>query len=162
MQADESVQCRVELLEVLPAEEMSRLLRAELARCGYDEKDGLLVRRDGDLSVTVDAESGNVTVALMQKVARGDTIEMETEVVTWDDRPRAARPTEDLATLASDFAAEVSRRLEGRLRDVSAELDGIVNRVTILALKQKAASLGQIKELSEDPRTGSLSITVEV
>ena len=37
-----------------------------------------------------------------------------------------------------------------------------VNRITAEALKKKAASLGQIKEMTEDPQSGSLTITVEV
>jgi hypothetical protein len=38
----------------------------------------------------------------------------------------------------------------------------VVNRVTAEALKRKAASLGQIKEMTEDPQAGSLTIVVEV
>jgi hypothetical protein len=42
------------------------------------------------------------------------------------------------------------------------ELDEAVNRATGEALKQKAGQLGQIKEMTEDPQTGSLTIVVEV
>ena len=37
-----------------------------------------------------------------------------------------------------------------------------MNHVTREALKQKAAQLGQIKEMTEDPQSGSLTIKVEV
>ncbi len=37
-----------------------------------------------------------------------------------------------------------------------------VNRVTAEALKEKAAKLGQIKQISEDAQTGSLTIVLEV
>ena len=36
------------------------------------------------------------------------------------------------------------------------------NKVTADALKVKAAQLGQIKEMTEDPQAGSLTIVVEV
>ena len=42
------------------------------------------------------------------------------------------------------------------------ELNEAVNAVTREALKRKAAQLGQIKEMTEDPEAGSLTIKVEV
>jgi len=48
------------------------------------------------------------------------------------------------------------------LGDVRKEMDEVVNRVTAEALKRKAAQLGQIKEMTEDPQAGSLTIVVEV
>jgi hypothetical protein len=56
----------------------------------------------------------------------------------------------------------VTDRLEGQLRDLRQELDQVVNRVTAESLKRKAAQLGQIKEMTEDPQAGSLTIVVEV
>ena len=53
-------------------------------------------------------------------------------------------------------------RLEAQLGDIRKELHQAVNRVTAEALKQKAAQLGQIKEVTEDPQSGSLTIKVEV
>ncbi len=53
-------------------------------------------------------------------------------------------------------------RLEGRLADLKTELDQAVNRVTAEALKRKAASMGRIKEIADDPESGSLTIVVEV
>ena len=46
--------------------------------------------------------------------------------------------------------------------DVRKELGQAINRVTAEALKRKAASIGQIKHMTEDPQSGSLTITVEV
>jgi chromosomal replication initiation ATPase DnaA len=58
--------------------------------------------------------------------------------------------------------AEATKRLEGHLADLRKELNGAVNRVTAEALKRKAAQIGQIKEVTEDPQSGSLTIKVEV
>ena len=52
--------------------------------------------------------------------------------------------------------------LEGALVDLRGELDRVVNRVTAEALKRKASRLGQIKEMTEDPEAGSLTIVLEV
>jgi hypothetical protein len=47
------------------------------------------------------------------------------------------------------------------LRDLKDELDGVVNRVTAAALKQRAAELGQVEEIHEEPN-GGLTIKVRV
>ena len=57
---------------------------------------------------------------------------------------------------------QVTDRLERKLADLRQELDQAVNRATAAALRQKAAQLGQIREMTEDPATGSLTIVVEV
>jgi hypothetical protein len=57
---------------------------------------------------------------------------------------------------------KVTDKLEGKLSDLQAELDQIVNTVTANALKTKAAQMGQIKQIDEDPQSGSMTIIVEV
>ena len=57
---------------------------------------------------------------------------------------------------------EATEQLEGALADVRKELNDAVNAVTREALKRKAAQMGEIKEMSEDPEAGSLTIKVEV
>ncbi len=72
----------------------------------------------------------------------------------------------DLEKKAEQQAAKTQSaatdKLENELRDVQPELNEVVNRVTAEALKQKAAQMGQIKEISEDAESGSLTIKVEV
>jgi hypothetical protein len=63
---------------------------------------------------------------------------------------------------AASLQTKVTDRLEGELNDVRQELDQVVHRVTAEALKRKAAQMGQIKEMTEDPQAGSLTIVVEV
>ena len=62
----------------------------------------------------------------------------------------------------SKLQTKATERLAAALGELEKELSGVINRVTADALKQKAAQLGQIKELTEDPQTGSLTIKVEV
>ncbi len=57
---------------------------------------------------------------------------------------------------------DVTDRLEGKLCDLRSELDQVANRVTAEALKIKAARLGQIKQMTEDAQSGSLTIVLEV
>src|SRR5436305_9439095 len=50
LRAEDSVCSQLELLEVLPPEQMAALLREELKGRGFADKDGQLVRTDGDLT----------------------------------------------------------------------------------------------------------------
>ena len=129
-------------------------------------------RRDG-VVVSVDPICGEVTVA----AALSDRVEAEQEVTgsAWEDAgPRRTSVEDELKKQArkrleqhvedktAGLQTEVTDKLEGQLNDLRQELDQVVNRVTAEALKRKAASMGQIKELTEDAETGNLTIVVEV
>ena len=57
---------------------------------------------------------------------------------------------------------QITDQLEAQLSDLKSELDQAVNRATAEALKQKAAQIGQIKQVTDDIEAGSLTIVVEV
>src|SRR5262249_6019911 len=60
--ANDEVCTQLELLEVLPPEQMADLLRDELKRRRVDDKNGQLVREDDGLTATIDPKTGEVTV----------------------------------------------------------------------------------------------------
>jgi hypothetical protein len=173
IRAEDSVSTQLELLEVLPCEQMAALLREELKRRGFEECEAQLVRTDGDLTTTIDPASGTVTV----KANAEQQVELkgQREGFGYSDfgpgeksvrKVLANQLKDDLSKQAeeeeSKLQAAATKRLEGHLADLQKELNGAVNRVTAEALKQKAAQIGQIKEVTEDPQSGSLTIKVEV
>ncbi|HEX5270574.1 MAG TPA: hypothetical protein VFW33_08820 [Gemmataceae bacterium] len=173
IRAHDRVGTRLELLEVLPPEQMARLLTEELKGRGFEEKNGALVRKREGVTVTVDPTTGSVTVE--SEASHEAALAGEKDGRAYDDLGPSARETQkklreelrqDLEQQADRKAAElqsqVTDRLERELTDLRRELDEVANRVTAAALKQKAAQLGQIKEMTEDPQTGSLTIVVEV
>jgi hypothetical protein len=173
LRAEDSVSTQLELLEVLPPEQMAALLRDELKGRGFEECEGQLVRTDGDLTTTVDAKTGTVTVE-SEKVEEVE-LQGQREGIGYDDfgpgekavrRAMTKQLQDDLAKQAEHeqgkLQTEATKRLEGHLADLRKELNGAVNRVTAEALKRKAAQIGQIKEVTEDPQSGSLTIKVEV
>jgi len=173
IRAEDSVSTQLELLEILPAEQMAELLREELKRRGFEECEGHLVREDGDVATVIDPASGAVTV--QSKAVEDVELQGEREGVAYDDfgpgeksirKGISQQLQEDLARRADreqdKLQAEATKRLEGHLADLQKELNGAVNRVTAEALKQKAAQIGQIKEIAEDQASGSLTIRVEV
>jgi hypothetical protein len=173
LRAHDKVSTQLEVLEILPREQMGELLEKELEDRGFKRKGGNMVRSEGGVTVTVDTREGTVTVQ-----AQGcEEVKLQTEKSDWgydDAGPRAKKIRKDLQAKAhqelekqaqaheANLQSEVTDKLEGQLVDLKQELDQVVNKVTGEALKQKAAQLGQIKELTEDPQTGSMTIVLEV
>lgn len=173
LKAHDKVSTQVEILEILPGEQMAQLLAEELERRGFRRQGKILARSQGGVTVNVDPESGTVTVKA--EAAQQVKVEGQKEGRVYDDmgpsgsRARAALKEELRKELArqvdgreAELQAEVTGRLEASLGDLRKELDQAVNRVTAEALKQKASQLGQIKQVTEDPQAGSLTIVLEV
>lgn len=173
IRAEDRVSTQLEILEVLPCDEMAELLAQELEKRGFERRGDEVVREQDGIRVTVDPKTGTVTVSA--ESAHEVDLEQQKEGRAWDDvGPNAKEVREQLRKQAKDdlekkaeektseLQTEVTDKLEKRLGDLRRELDQAVNRVTAEALKKKAAQIGQIKEMSEDPQTGSLTIVVEV
>lgn len=163
----------LEVLEILPPEQMGELLKKELKEKGFAEEDGKLVRRDGGVTVIIDPKTCEVSVRA--DVSEEATLEVERMAEGYDDVGPGAQEVRERAQkeLAKDLdrkAKERTEKLEGKateqlekkLCDLQPELSEVVNRVTREALKQKAQQLGTVKEIAEDDETGSLTIKVEV
>lgn len=174
----DGLRTQLELLGVLPGDEMCELLVVELGRRGFEHRDGCMVRVDEDgVEITVgvangdDSEpAGNVTVRLAldqdleltaerSRTAYEENADIERERLQQSVERALERKERHERQQLSDKVTEV---LERKLRDLRAELASISNRVTADALKIRAAQLGEIRELSEDPETGSLTIKVRV
>jgi hypothetical protein len=174
IRAGDHVSTRLEVLEILPAETMADLLRAELVEQGFEVREKALVRTRDGITVEVDPATGTVTV----RSETEQSVELKTtrEGHVYDDDSVESRRSaeerlrevakgdldEQAAGREKALQKEVTDRLERQLADVQRELGGVVNRVTAEALKQKAAQLGEIRELTEDPETGNLTIVLEV
>lgn len=173
IRAEDHVSTQLEILEVLPPEQMAGLLADELEKRGFQRDGTRLSRTQDGVTVTVETTTGTVTVAT--EASEQTTIEAERTDRAYDEAGQHAKTVrdnlkqqvqKDIERKAGEKAAglqtKVTDRLEGELCDVRQELDEAVNRVTAEALKRKAAQMGQIKEMTEDPQAGSLTIVVEV
>jgi hypothetical protein len=172
VKARDGISTQLEVLEILPAEQMGELLAQELEKRGYERRDGVLVREHDGVTVTVDPATGTVTV--QAEGAEEVELEAEKEGNSYDEAgshggvkralQEAARKELEAQALREEARLQgaITDRLEGQLGDLRRELDQAVNRVTAEALKRKAAQMGEIKELTEDPQSGSLTIVVEV
>jgi hypothetical protein len=138
-----------------------------------DRDDGTLVRKDGNLTVTVDPCSGEVTVSSRAEA----TVDIEVAKAGFaiddvgPDQARLEKRLRDEAREGIDeearrkterLTSEASAALERHLEELQPEIGRIVNKVTREALKAKAARMGNVKEIAEDERTGEMTIKVEV
>ncbi|MBX3249755.1 MAG: hypothetical protein KF901_21440 [Myxococcales bacterium] len=167
---EDGVCAELDLLPILAPERMSELLAAELERLGF-RREGSCARRvqEDGVEIEIDLERGvvHVRVAGDQEVAVDVTREVLVDADTPAARARAsAAVRRDLEghveRRAEQLRVELSERLERRLADLRAELDRAVVRTTQEALKERAAQLGEVREISEDPETGSLTIRVKL
>ncbi|MCC6420893.1 MAG: hypothetical protein IT429_21875 [Gemmataceae bacterium] len=173
IRAEDHVSTQLEVLEILPCEQMAELLAAELEARGFERKGMELVREEGGAVITVDATTATVTV----RAESAEQIEIESEHIGWaadqqgeDSRRVREQVREELkkdlegkvGKEKAKLQSQVTDRLEAQLGDIKKELNQAVNRVTAEALKRKAAQLGQIKEMTEDPASGSMTIVLEV
>jgi hypothetical protein len=174
IRAEDRVSTNLEILEVLPPEQMAGLLADELERRGFRRQgDGTMVRRGDGVTVTVDPATG--TVAVVAEAKEDVKLQGSRDGRAFDESGRHAESVRqglrqelqrDLqkkaANKESALQTSVTDKLEAQLGGLRQELDQVVNRVTADALKRKAAQLGEIKEITEDPQAGSLTIVVEV
>jgi hypothetical protein len=173
IRAQDTVSTRLEILQLLPVEQMAGLLAVELEKAGYERKGDALKREKDGVVISVNPSTGDVTVRA--KSCEEVSLEAERDGRAYDEEgPSGKGVREELRRQVQSvlekeankkqaaLQSEVTDRLESQLIDLSRELDGVVNRATAEALKIKAAQLGQIKEMSEDKETGSLTIVLEV
>ena len=169
VEVEDGVCSSLELLPILSTERMGELLAAELEQRGFKRDGKTAHRKDGDVVVEVNVETGDVSVT-----AEGHAdVNLETERTAVVDNTLAGdreRHLRDAAkqSLEREAKAEeealrrkVTEQLEGKLRDLKGELDGAVNRVTGTALMQRAAELGQVEEIHEEAN-GNITIKVRV
>ncbi len=173
IKAEDSISTQLEILEILPPEQMAGLLGDALEKEGYRREGNLLVKEEDGVVISIDAQTGEVTVSA--QASEATKVEGELHGRAYDDvGPHASQVRENLRQelqrsldkkvdeKTGSLQAQVTDQLEGKLGDLRQELDQVVNQVTAEALKRKAASMGQIKEITEDPQSGSMTIVVEV
>lgn len=168
----DGLEFKLELLDILSKERMQALLTAALEQDGFKPNAaGLWVREDtGGIETQVDPNDGAVQVRLgLDEELSGDRSlegrveEEQAERGRQRLQQRAKRLIdEELSEKEAEIRKQVTEKIERRLGDIRAGLDRVSNRVVAEALKERAAQLGEIQEMSEDPESGSLTIRVRV
>lgn len=174
VRASDEIATRLELLDILPPEATAELLKGELKKRGFAERDdGTLARTTGPTTVTVDPCNGevvvktetddDVTVSVTKDGHAIDDIKGSRDAVTKKLKERASEDIDKKFEAEQTKAqATATEALEKALTDLQPELNSIVNGITREALKAKAAQMGRIQEIAEDAEAGTMTIKVEV
>ena len=167
---EDGVATDLELLPVLERGRMLELLAAELGRRGFTREGDTATRGEPDgVVVTVDLATGRVTARVeserhvaVEGERTGSVAKVTAEAEAALRERLRQQLARDVAVQEEALQKEATQRLESKLRDLQAEMDQVINRVTAEALKERAAQLGEIEELHENPETGELTIKVKV
>ena len=164
------MQSPLELLPVLARDRMAELLAAELEKLGFLRDGDRASRKDKDgLEVTVDLANATITVKLGADAKLSEEVELtqrtavESEAAVEKNlRGDAQRELESrVAEKTEALRRAVTKRLEDKLGDLRAELDGAVGKATVAALTERAGQLGRIEEVAAD-EAGNVTIRVKV
>ena len=163
----DGIDTRLEIPPILTPEATAPLLADELAARGFSQ-DGkrMSIQIDDDTRVSIDPRDATVSIRAKRKT---------TESLTASVASRAAR--NNPSTLRKPLGRKLKRMVEQRhetrgreltddleqqLPAIEALLDEVSQAVASRALKIRAAELGEIQAISEDPETGELVIKVKV
>lgn len=171
IEVEDGVQSRLELLDILPPEQLAEILAAELEELGFEREGDQMKRVDDDgIEIEVDLKEGTVTVRVSADAELD--LQVERSGVAWEEhakqaeaelRRKAQKSLEAQADAEEErLQREVTDRLEKKLNEIQKELDGAANRATAEALKVRARQLGEVQEIEEDKETGSVTIRVKV
>jgi hypothetical protein len=149
----------VSLLGILSDDEMTALLRDQLAADGWSrEKDGSMHAKIEGAQATLGADGHTVTVGTTKTKESETWLDEDYSQELKDSRMAAAKQNAE-----KSLQGELLRQLERAEPEVRARLDAAVQRVYIEALKKKAASMGEIESLQEQRgEDGAYEVTIKV
>lgn len=169
---EDGVVAPLELLSILPCEQMAQLLEAQLKEEGYEIEDGIARRElEDDIVIEVNIPEGEVAL----KVQGEKKMKADVKVDVWADTDYGPQKQQEQAALQREegrvqksmdkaeesLKREATKRLEGQLRDLRLQLNHTVGEVTKAALKIKAKSMGSVEEMAEG-QDGSMEIKVRL
>jgi hypothetical protein len=154
--ASDSLKIQLSILNILPEPEMAAILCEEL------EADGWKKNKDG----TVKQSVGGIDAELS---ADGKEVKLTSSTATSVTARSSSQTAADAELAQSATRAEESLKEQAMMRltraepDVRAKLSEAIQRVYIKALKQKAASMGQVESVLENRnQEGEYEVTIKV
>jgi hypothetical protein len=132
----------------------------------------LLAKELEDLETGLEIEVDPATAKLRVRLSGSKEIDVQRQkTVTADPEQLDAEPLRARLRASAERGAaqqeatlqrQLTSELEKQLADIRPELDRATNRATIAALKARAAELGEIREVHEDPGGENVVIRVKV
>lgn len=173
----DKIESQLQLLKLVNEDRLRQLLCLELEGEGFVENNGLweknVVKDErGEVSLIIDPQTGKIQVC--SKVDRAGKFVAARSEVIMDSPEQAMVREEELKQLAKkDAEGEINAqsaqadKLAGDLLEKALPLareivNRVTHRVTVLALKEKAESMGRVQSMEEDSGNRRLTIVLEV
>src|SRR5579864_1322872 len=124
VRVQDDIEAQLEILEILPPEQMSEMLAQELERRGFQrQEDGTMVRKGDGICVTIEPCNGRVTI----EAEASDRIEAEgtREGYGYDDIGPGRKSVEQRIgkELRGDLEKRIDQQAEKLQRDATAKLE---------------------------------------
>jgi hypothetical protein len=161
----------IDLLGILPSDEMNELLRQQLETDGFNRQDnGSMVKDQNGVIIEIDPGERKIQASVAQSQKLSATVKQSQQ--SWGESRKEAKEMA-LSTAKAEandqiqleekrLQEQVTEQLTDALGEIQRQIDQAINRATGEALKRRAAQLGEIEEINEDPETGSLQIRVKL
>jgi hypothetical protein len=180
VRVSDGIDTRLEIPPILGPEATAGLLADELAARGFS-RDGeqMHIQLNDTTRVSIDLSDATVTIRAERHSAESITASVNASVAR--NEKDQALPGQRIKQLKDKHrkplkqeldradkqrhetrTRELADELEQQLPAIEALLDALSQAVASQALKIRAAELGEIQEISEDPETGELVIKVKV
>jgi hypothetical protein len=167
----DDITCSLEILPVLEKKRMSELLIGEFLNRGF-KRDGSKVMQEQSNGVILEVNTETGVVSLLVESCKQLELSSERAIMVDEDndntgkeqnlRDNLKQELENKAKSEMDsLRKESTKKLESSIHDIKKKLDDVVNKVTIAALKIKAAELGQVESIHET-ENGEITIKVKV
>lgn len=168
---DDNVQTQLEILDIsLPSDQKREILEKILEEHGYQkEDDEVWVRKDDDVDIRVSTKTLEVQVGV--ETTKEVTEQGEATARGYDDVPSGPTEKSEKARLRSTLERkievkekkaqeELTRKLEKKVEDLKPELKEMAQKANKENLKQKARSMGEVLESSENGNDITIRIKV--
>lgn len=169
---EDGVKIRLEVLDILPRDQMAEHLRAALVARGFDEVEGepdvLQLAPEEGIVIRVNVQAGELEARATGEARVAASRDVERAV--YDPvRGRAKAEDEVRDQLEADLAKQkdaarqdLTRRLEDALQQARPLVDQAVNEATAKALEVRAGQLGEIQSIEGDAEQGRMVIRVKL
>ena len=172
VKVEDGIKAGLEILDVLPREQMAELLRAELETRGFERREDGLMRRIEDDGTEVTVDPVEATVTIRRESAQEVEVSGTEKVSGWEETAKQVteagqrrlqeRLEGQIDVETERLRDELNAALEKRIGILRGELDDVTNRVVAEGLKRRAAQLGEVTSIAEDPATGAVTIKVRL
>ncbi|MBU0551238.1 hypothetical protein KKF91_15450 [Myxococcota bacterium] len=150
--AEDQATLGLDLLAILPPEEMMGLLREALAEAGWREEGAALRREISGVDARLEGDEITLTARREAQITGRGASKQQAEIAA------EAQLEGKQARLAEGLSAQLERAARALGVELEAAIQGVYGR----ALRRRAAQMGEISSVVEREVNGEIELTIKV